>query len=47
MNIDAAEVAAIVTRALSRGQRIDGPRLGHPRWVAVEVIRWLEDRRGG
>lgn len=24
MNIDAAEVAAIVTRALSRGQRIEG-----------------------
>ncbi len=82
MNINPHEVAAIVTRALEKRQRIDGlwslasiaewceiskrkarelvntpgfprairlphygPGLGHPRWVAVEVIAWLDEHR--
>jgi len=83
VNVSAAEIAAIVVRALERKRRIDGlwsladvadwcgiserkarelvatpgfpragrlpsdgPGLGHPRWVAAEVVAWWEERRG-
>jgi hypothetical protein len=83
MDVSAAEIAAVVERALRHRRGItglwsisdiaewagiserkarelvatpgfpragrlpnDGPALGHPRWVAVEVVEWWDQRRG-